>query len=81
MHRYRETWGEAPWEARDKKLAWYCWRFFWAWWWYQLFSDPGALLGHLSLPDPEKWTDAELGIPPDEYGSYEDWLEKTLDEQ
>lgn len=78
---YRETFREVPWHQSDKNTAWYLWRMFWAIWWYQLFSDPGALIGHHTFPDPSKWTDEELGIPPDQQGSYYDWLEKMGEEQ
>ena len=39
-----------------------------AWWWifYYLWKTPEAFWGHMEYPDTSKWTDAELGIPPDD---------------
>merc|ERR1712050_126529 len=39
-----------------------------AWWWvlWHLWTEPSHLVGHFEYPDPSKWTDAELGIPPDD---------------
>lgn len=76
MLKYRETWPIPKTHAYDVKRTWLCWRFFWASWWYQLFNNPGVVLGHTHLPDPSQWTDAQLGIPPDEEGSYLEWLEQ-----
>mgnify|MGYP003729582587 CR=1 FL=1 len=40
-----------------------------------LFTKPDAITGHaLHLPDPSKFTDSELGVPPDEEGPYYEWL-------
>lgn len=74
QHLYRETW-EMPQRAIISNVAakW-GFRMFWVYFWYQLFSDPGVIIGHTHHPDPSKWTDAELGIPSDEEGSYYDWL-------
>ncbi|XP_064095494.1 NADH dehydrogenase [ubiquinone] 1 beta subcomplex subunit 2, mitochondrial-like [Macrobrachium nipponense] len=38
------------------------------WWWvlYHLFTEPEHITGEFPYPDPAKWTDAELGIPPDD---------------
>ncbi|XP_043489532.1 NADH dehydrogenase [ubiquinone] 1 beta subcomplex subunit 2, mitochondrial-like [Polistes fuscatus] len=40
-----------------------------AWWWflYRMWHDHLHLVGHFDYPDPSKWTDEELGIPPDDY--------------
>jgi len=37
------------------------------WWWifWHLFTDFGHIVGHHEFPDVSKWTDQELGIPPD----------------
>ncbi|XP_045603583.1 NADH dehydrogenase [ubiquinone] 1 beta subcomplex subunit 2, mitochondrial [Procambarus clarkii] len=37
------------------------------WWWiiYHLITEPEHLTGEFPYPDVSKWTDAELGIPPD----------------
>lgn len=77
---YRETWKLAPWTARTDVLVINMMRAFWTWWWYCLFSDPGVILGHYHYPDPSKWTDAELGIPPDEVGPYAEWYERKIAE-
>uniref|UniRef100_A0A1L8E138 Putative nadh dehydrogenase ubiquinone 1 beta subcomplex subunit 2 mitochondrial n=1 Tax=Nyssomyia neivai TaxID=330878 RepID=A0A1L8E138_9DIPT len=37
------------------------------WWWilWHLWHEPEHLTGEFPYPDPSKWTNAELGIPPD----------------
>lgn len=75
---YRETWPISERMLRSKRNGAYLMKIFWTLWWYSLFSDPGVILGHYHLPDPTMWTDAELGIPPDHYGRYDEWLDKTL---
>ncbi|RZC35452.1 NADH dehydrogenase [ubiquinone] 1 beta subcomplex subunit 2, mitochondrial [Asbolus verrucosus] len=37
-----------------------------AWWWvlWHIYTEPGHILGEFEYPDPRKWTDEELGIPP-----------------
>ncbi|XP_061494771.1 NADH dehydrogenase [ubiquinone] 1 beta subcomplex subunit 2, mitochondrial [Rhineura floridana] len=42
--------------------------FMWFWILWHFWHEPEAVLGHFPYPDPFKWTDEELGIPPD----YED---------
>lgn len=39
-----------------------------AWWWflYRMYYDYSHITGHWEYPDPSKWTDEELGIPPDD---------------
>ncbi|XP_025098444.1 NADH dehydrogenase [ubiquinone] 1 beta subcomplex subunit 2, mitochondrial-like [Pomacea canaliculata] len=37
----------------------------WYWILYHVWHEPEHLVGHFPYPDPSKWTDAELGIPPD----------------
>ncbi|EEZ97472.1 NADH dehydrogenase [ubiquinone] 1 beta subcomplex subunit 2, mitochondrial [Tribolium castaneum] len=39
-----------------------------AWWWvlWHLWTEPGHVFGEFEYPDPRKWTDEELGIPPAE---------------
>lgn len=39
-----------------------------AWWFifYHLFTSPELIFGHMEYPDTAKWTDEELGIPPDD---------------
>lgn len=73
---YRETFEEDPWVEGEKKISVRIMQLFWAWFFFQLFDDPGVLLGHFHPPNPKDWTDEELGIPPLEAGSYKDWLEK-----
>lgn len=39
------------------------------WWWilWHLYWDWGHIVGEFEYPDVSKWTDAELGIPPDDF--------------
>ncbi|PSN40136.1 NADH dehydrogenase [ubiquinone] 1 beta subcomplex subunit 2 [Blattella germanica] len=38
------------------------------WWWifWHLWHEWGHIVGEFDYPDPSKWTDEELGIPPDD---------------
>ncbi|XP_064628938.1 NADH dehydrogenase [ubiquinone] 1 beta subcomplex subunit 2, mitochondrial-like [Lineus longissimus] len=38
------------------------------WWWvlWHLWTEPEHITGHYEYPDVTKWTDEELGIPPDD---------------
>uniref|UniRef100_A0A1B0GI80 Putative nadh dehydrogenase ubiquinone 1 beta subcomplex subunit 2 n=1 Tax=Lutzomyia longipalpis TaxID=7200 RepID=A0A1B0GI80_LUTLO len=38
------------------------------WWWilWHLWHEPEHITGEFPYPDPSKWTNAELGIPPDD---------------
>lgn len=36
----------------------------WYWVMFHCWYDYEHLIGHYDYPDPSKWTDAELGIPP-----------------
>lgn len=38
------------------------------WWWilWHLYWDFGHIVGEFEYPDIAAWTDAELGIPPDD---------------
>ncbi|THK32865.1 NADH dehydrogenase [ubiquinone] 1 beta subcomplex subunit 2, mitochondrial [Diachasma alloeum] len=38
------------------------------WWWilWHMWHDWGHIVGEFPYPEPEKWTDEELGIPPDD---------------
>ncbi|XP_006861236.1 PREDICTED: NADH dehydrogenase [ubiquinone] 1 beta subcomplex subunit 2, mitochondrial [Chrysochloris asiatica] len=38
----------------------------WFWILWRFWHESDAVLGHFPYPDPSKWTDEELGIPPDE---------------
>lgn len=67
---YRESWRKSAWHDSDNRLGIYIMRVFWTWWFYQAFWHPDAFIGHFTFPDASKWTDEELGIPPDEEGSY-----------
>lgn len=73
---YRENWTIAPWTAQNDRICKWAMRFFWTMFFVQLFNDPGVIIGHHSFPDPSLWTDAELGIPPDDAGLYEDFIQK-----
>uniref|UniRef100_A0A1B6DAI7 NADH dehydrogenase [ubiquinone] 1 beta subcomplex subunit 2, mitochondrial n=1 Tax=Clastoptera arizonana TaxID=38151 RepID=A0A1B6DAI7_9HEMI len=37
------------------------------WWWiiWHFWHEPGHVFGEFDYPDPSKWTNEELGIPPD----------------
>uniref|UniRef100_A0A0K8TQ77 Putative nadh dehydrogenase ubiquinone 1 beta subcomplex subunit 2 mitochondrial n=1 Tax=Tabanus bromius TaxID=304241 RepID=A0A0K8TQ77_TABBR len=39
------------------------------WWWvlWHLWHEYEHITGEFEYPDPSKWTNAELGIPPDDY--------------
>lgn len=38
------------------------------WWWvlWHLWHDFGHIVGEFPYPDTSKWTDEELGVPPDD---------------
>ncbi|XP_038609142.1 NADH dehydrogenase [ubiquinone] 1 beta subcomplex subunit 2, mitochondrial [Tachyglossus aculeatus] len=38
----------------------------WFWILWRFWHDSDAVLGHFPYPDASKWTDEELGIPPDD---------------
>jgi hypothetical protein len=38
----------------------------WFWIFYNLWATPETFLGHMAYPQPSKWTNEELGIPPDD---------------
>ncbi|KAF7240621.1 NADH dehydrogenase [ubiquinone] 1 beta subcomplex subunit 2, mitochondrial [Varanus komodoensis] len=40
--------------------------FMWFWILWNFWHEPDTVLGHFPYPDPSKWTDEELGIPPDD---------------
>ncbi|KAK7089740.1 NADH dehydrogenase [ubiquinone] 1 beta subcomplex subunit 2, mitochondrial-like [Littorina saxatilis] len=40
----------------------------WYWMLYHCWKEPEHITGHFEYPNPSKWTDEELGIPPDEEG-------------
>jgi len=50
---------------RDTILAEGIMGLMWYWVLFHLWYDFGHITGHFPYPDPSKWTDAELGIPPD----------------
>jgi len=50
---------------RDNILADGIMALMWYWVLFHLWYDSAHLVGHFPYPDPSKWTDAELGIPPD----------------
>jgi len=73
---YRENFYVRPRHLQDIKIGKMVMTFFWAWFSFQLYDDPGVILGHFHPPNPALWTDEELGVPPLEEGSYIEWLEK-----
>uniref|UniRef100_A0A8C5Q9W2 NADH dehydrogenase [ubiquinone] 1 beta subcomplex subunit 2, mitochondrial n=1 Tax=Leptobrachium leishanense TaxID=445787 RepID=A0A8C5Q9W2_9ANUR len=40
--------------------------FMWFWILWHLWHDTDAVLGHFEYPDPSKWTDEEIGMPPED---------------
>lgn len=76
---YRETWHYDPWHERYERNTYRGFVLFWTWWWWMLLNNPHAVLGHEEHPDPHEWSDEELGIPPDDAGLYQDWLEAKLE--
>uniref|UniRef100_A0A336LHY7 CSON002399 protein n=1 Tax=Culicoides sonorensis TaxID=179676 RepID=A0A336LHY7_CULSO len=47
------------------------------WWWilWHLWHEPEHVYGEFPYPDPSQWTNAELGIPPDDEGLAERLVE------
>lgn len=78
---YRETWPQPPWARFEEIGEKIVMRTFWTIFWYQLFWHPEVIIGHHSFPDPTDWTDVELGIPPDDAGSYRDWLKAKMERE
>merc|ERR1712126_377075 len=60
---YREP---PPSNPTTDKMVEYAGAFVWWWVFWHLYHDYGHITGHFPMPDPSKWTDAELGIPPDD---------------
>ena len=65
---YRENWEHTEGMKREGRNSIWGMRFFWTYFFWSFFHNPGALFGHHTLPDPSMWTDEELGIPPLEAG-------------
>jgi NADH dehydrogenase 1 beta subcomplex subunit 2 len=40
--------------------------FTWSWILFGIWKEPDHILGEFPYPDAAKWTDEELGIPPDD---------------
>ncbi|CAI9738549.1 Hypothetical predicted protein [Octopus vulgaris] len=38
----------------------------WYWMMYKVYHEFDHIVGHFTYPTPSKWTDEELGIPPDD---------------
>ncbi|XP_078000445.1 NADH dehydrogenase [ubiquinone] 1 beta subcomplex subunit 2, mitochondrial-like [Glandiceps talaboti] len=38
----------------------------WFWILWRFYHEPEMVYGHFPYPDPSKWTNEELGIPPDD---------------
>uniref|UniRef100_A0A6G1SK67 NADH dehydrogenase [ubiquinone] 1 beta subcomplex subunit 2, mitochondrial n=1 Tax=Aceria tosichella TaxID=561515 RepID=A0A6G1SK67_9ACAR len=68
FHCYRENWDLSHVTRTEARNSIWGMRLFWTYFFWSLFHDPGALFGHHTFPDPSKWTDEELGIPPLEEG-------------
>ncbi|RWS29588.1 NADH dehydrogenase [ubiquinone] 1 beta subcomplex subunit 2-like protein [Leptotrombidium deliense] len=64
---YREP-NYMPWFKFEKRLATLLGCFGYTWMFYHCYYYPGHLFGEWEEPDLSKWSDEELGIPPDEDG-------------
>lgn len=71
---YRETWTPPDWHGPQERSGIWLMRIFWTYLFSMLFHDPGVITGHYFPPDPNTFTDEQLGIPPDDEGLYTDWL-------
>uniref|UniRef100_UPI0035902E8E NADH dehydrogenase [ubiquinone] 1 beta subcomplex subunit 2, mitochondrial n=1 Tax=Myxine glutinosa TaxID=7769 RepID=UPI0035902E8E len=54
-------------DHKANRLGMFLSSFMWFWIFWHLWHTPEELYGHFVCPDPSKWTDEELGIPPDDY--------------
>ncbi|XP_075728161.1 NADH dehydrogenase [ubiquinone] 1 beta subcomplex subunit 2, mitochondrial-like [Rhipicephalus microplus] len=50
----------------DYKLAEFIMTVAWWWFFYHLITEPEHITGHFLRPPASSFTDAELGIPPDD---------------
>ncbi|XP_040575977.1 NADH dehydrogenase [ubiquinone] 1 beta subcomplex subunit 2, mitochondrial [Lepeophtheirus salmonis] len=57
--------GFPPLRESDRKIMIAFNGFLWWWVFFNLFTDPWTALGHSPSIKPEKFTNEELGIPPD----------------
>lgn len=78
---YRETFVQPEWSHRQNRIVIHFMKFFWAYIWYNAFSNPEYIFGHYKYPDMTKFSDEELGIPPSREGPYDEWLAQKLEHQ
>lgn len=74
MLMYRETWIYPEFSKKHDREGKIAYRLFWLYFFFMCFDRPELIFGHFNEPDPSKWTDEELGIPPDDLGTYADWI-------
>ncbi|XP_063975935.1 NADH dehydrogenase [ubiquinone] 1 beta subcomplex subunit 2, mitochondrial-like [Diachasmimorpha longicaudata] len=60
---YRDIWEP---NKYDKYMAEFVGGVMWWWILWHMWHDFGHIVGEFDYPEPEKWTDEELGIPPDD---------------
>lgn len=53
-------------DPRDTKMAVGIMTLAWWWFFYHMMTEYEHVTGHFLRPDGTKWTDAELGVPPDD---------------
>ncbi|KAL1453855.1 hypothetical protein WDU94_010164 [Cyamophila willieti] len=65
---YRNNYTTGGWQVskRETLMAETVAALFWWWVFWHLWHDWGHIEGHYGPPDPSQWSDAELGIPPDD---------------
>ncbi|XP_034232715.1 NADH dehydrogenase [ubiquinone] 1 beta subcomplex subunit 2, mitochondrial-like [Thrips palmi] len=64
--RYRGI-GEAPGSEAQERAADIAYTIFWWWVCFKCIVSYDHLIGEYDWPDASKWTDEELGVPPDDY--------------
>ncbi|CAM9550459.1 unnamed protein product [Lampetra planeri] len=61
--RYRQATDPDPYYVR---YGMFLSSFMWFWIFWHMWHTPEEVFGHFPYPDPSKWTNEELGIPPDD---------------
>lgn len=65
--RYRCQGGEPPGSEFQEKMTDAAYIIFWWWVCYNCIAHYDHIIGEYEYPDASKWTDEELGVPPDDY--------------
>lgn len=78
---YRENLVHPKWAYKERATAMAVHRIFWTYIVYMGLHHPEAFIGHGVFPKGDIYTDEELGIPPDEEGSYKEWKAKQMEAQ